>query len=213
MLVALFSAKGSPGVTTLALAAGAAATGGHLVAECDPAGGDLAARAELSVEARGLVSLAANARRGLGADVIGEHLCSVGPGVVTLLGPGDGARAATALAAAAGPLARAFAALDATVLADCGRWAPGSPATPLLAMADVVVVVLRAEPDQVDHARFAAATLARDAGALALAVVVAGGRWPGDQVSEALGIDVIATVEDDRRAALALARAANPARA
>ncbi len=68
-LIALFSDKGSPGVTTLALSLAAAWPRPVTVAECDPAGGDLALR--LTDEAGrprlhpdpGLLGLAAAARR------------------------------------------------------------------------------------------------------------------------------------------------------
>ena len=63
-LVALASAKGSPGVTTASLVFGALWPRQVLLAECDPAGGDVAIRMTAPAGAplgsdRGLVSLAA----------------------------------------------------------------------------------------------------------------------------------------------------------
>ena len=62
-MVALASAKGAPGVTTTAVALGAVWPRRVLVAECDPAGGDLAARFRLPPEPN-LVALGMAARHG-----------------------------------------------------------------------------------------------------------------------------------------------------
>ena len=77
-LVALASAKGSPGVTTAATVLAALWPRSVLLAECDPAGSDLVVRmtapggGALTAE-RGLVSLAAAGRKGLDDDVIMAH--------------------------------------------------------------------------------------------------------------------------------------------
>ena len=63
-IISVCSAKGSPGVTTLACALGAVwpAERRVMVAECDPSGGDIAARFGLSAK-RGMTSLILEARR------------------------------------------------------------------------------------------------------------------------------------------------------
>ena len=72
--IAFASAKGSPGVTTAvaALAATWPADRELVVAEVDPAGGDLVVRFDLATEP-GLVSLAAAGRRELGPDTLVAH--------------------------------------------------------------------------------------------------------------------------------------------
>ena len=103
MLVAVASAKGSPGVTTTARVLASVWPDEVLLADLDPAGGDVAllGRApggRVLDPDRGLLSLAADARRGLGADAVGHHvqqleggldvLCGVsGPDQVTGIGP------------------------------------------------------------------------------------------------------------------------------
>ena len=69
--IAFASAKGSPGVTTAvaALAATWPVDRELLVAEVDPAGGDLVVRFDLATEP-GLVSLAAAGRRELGPETL-----------------------------------------------------------------------------------------------------------------------------------------------
>lgn len=65
--VALCSAKGSPGVTTLACVLGAVwpTDRAIVVAECDPSGGDLAGRFGLSTRI-GMTSLVLTERQGAG---------------------------------------------------------------------------------------------------------------------------------------------------
>lgn len=205
MLWALVSAKGSPGLTTLAAAM---AVGGEaLVAELDPAGGDLAARAQVAHEPPGLMSLAAVARRGLAPDMVGEQVRTVGPGIPVLFGPPDAVRATAALTALGADLGRALPRLGGDVLADCGRWGPSSPTAEILAAAVTTVVVLRAEPDQVAHVHAvlpAMRTLSSDV------VVVAVARRhfrPVDDIARLLGIDVVGVVEHDADSATGLARA------
>ena len=90
-LVALASAKGSPGVTTASLVFGALWPRQVLLAECDPAGSDVAIRmtapggAALNSD-RGLVSLAAASRKGLGDEVILAHSQQLDGGLDVLLG-------------------------------------------------------------------------------------------------------------------------------
>lgn len=207
MLWALVSAKGSPGVTTLAAAAGVG--GEALVCELDPAGGDLAARVQVAHEPPGLVTLAAVARRGLAAEMVADQLRTVGPGVPVLFGPPDAARATAALAALGPALGRALAGLEGHVMADCGRWSPASPAAEILEAASATVVVLRAEPDQVAHVHAALPAL-RSRSAEVVAVVVSGRRRPPvDQVARVLGVEVIGVVEHDPDAAAGLPRAAS----
>ena len=65
-VVAIVGAKHSPGATTLAVALASAAPVDQraLVVEADPAGGDIAARAGMSLDP-GLLTLAAAGRRGV----------------------------------------------------------------------------------------------------------------------------------------------------
>ncbi len=151
-VIALFSDKGSPGVTTLALTLAAAWPGPVTIAECDPAGGDLAlrltdeaGRPQLAADP-GLLTLAVAARRNP-TPALDEHTRPV-PGLPTvsvvtgLSTPEQGAGIAelwpSIATALAGPGPR-------DVLADLGRLHPGSPAHPIVAVADVLVGVARGD--------------------------------------------------------------------
>ena len=204
---ALVSAKGSPWVTTFGLAAVAALDPGEgLLAELDPAGGDIAIRAHSAYEAPGLMALAAAGRRGMTPELIAEFERSIGPGLAVLLGPTDGAQATAALASTGPIVAGALAGRPGTVFADCGRYSPSSPAAPVLAASEATVLVLRPEPGEVEHARCLLPTLrtvARDV------VVVVAGRKPckASEVAELLGVEVVGVIEHDARTAMGLAQA------
>jgi len=77
-LIAVAADKGAPGVTTTALALAAVWPRPVLLAECDPAGGDLVYRLPAADggrldQRRGLLSLAVAARRGLQPHQAWEH--------------------------------------------------------------------------------------------------------------------------------------------
>lgn len=204
MLFALLSAKGSPGVTTLAAAA---AVGGEaLMLELDPAGGDLAARAQVAHEPPGLMSLAAVARRGVVPEMVVDQTRTVGPGIPVLFGPPDAARATAVLTTLGPDLSRALALIGGDVLADCGRWSSSSPTGGVVAAAATTVVVLRAEPDQVAHIHAVLPTLRALSSDVVVAVVAGRQPWAVDDVAQALGIDAIGVVERDPETAAGLVR-------
>ncbi|MEU9023222.1 hypothetical protein [Actinomadura sp. NPDC048394] len=178
-LIALAADKGAPGVTTAAVALGAVWPRPVLVAECDQAGGDLVYRLPAAAPdggagrqgggdggmlnpARGLLSLAATARRGLRPDQIAEHCQRLVGGLDVLVGLTN-AEQAQAMTWLWGPLGRAFAGLGPVdVIADCGRLGAGTPLTELLREADLVVLLTRATLEQVAHLRERVAALAAE---------------------------------------------------
>ncbi|MCP2335434.1 hypothetical protein [Actinomadura rupiterrae] len=162
-LIALAADKGAPGVTTAAVALGAVWPRPVLVAECDQAGGDLVYRlpadpgtsdgSAMLNPSRGLLSLAATARRGLRPDQIAEHCQRLVGGLDVLVGLTN-AEQAQGMTWLWTPLARAFRGLqEVDVLADCGRLGAGSPLNDLLREADMVVLLTRATLEQVAHLR------------------------------------------------------------
>src|SRR2546429_3663151 len=87
-LVAIASDKGAPGVTTASVVLAAVWPRPVLLAECDPAGGDLlyrflAADGRLD-PGRGLLSLAVAARRGLRPEQVWEHTQTLRGGLAVL---------------------------------------------------------------------------------------------------------------------------------
>jgi MinD-like ATPase involved in chromosome partitioning or flagellar assembly len=159
-LISLVSAKGAPGTTTTALALAALWPRPVLLADCDPAGGDVALRmpgesGEPLDRDRGLLSLAAVSRRGLTGTQVREHVQRVQGGLDVL----SGVRSPEQAAASAhlwASLGSALDAMEVDVLADCGR-VGGDSATlvqlPVLRSSRLVVFVTRPETAAVVHLR------------------------------------------------------------
>jgi hypothetical protein len=157
-LIAVAADKGAPGVTTTALALAAVWPRPVLLAECDPAGGDLAFRfpgadGERLDPRRGLLSLAVAARRGLQPGQVWEHIQKLYGGIDVLVGVTN-ADQGTGLSMFWGQLGRALAGVpQADVIADCGRLGTDGPATDLLAEASEVLLLTRAEVGEVIRLR------------------------------------------------------------
>jgi hypothetical protein len=213
--VAFASAKASPGVTTTvaALAATWPRDRDLVIAELDPAGGDLGARFDLATEP-GLVTLAAAGRRELDRSTFVGHtqpLPFAGPprassddaGAVgrVLVGPVAADQAGAALAALRGGLPGVLASLNADVLVDCGRLDPGSPAHDVVTEADLLVVVARPVVAEVHHLAARLSTLRPRA----VSLLLIGDRpYSVAEVADAVGASPLGTLPVDNRAAAAL---------
>ena len=168
-LIALAADKGSPGVTTAAVALAAVWPRRVLVAETDPAGGDLVYRSAAAHGGplnpnTGMLSIAATARRGLVPDQLWDHTQPLSGGLEVLVGLGISEQAA-GLVGIWPTLGRAFAQLadspqaPADVIADCGRIAGDSPAIELFPHANLVLLISRTEPEAIARVRDRAAAL------------------------------------------------------
>ncbi|HEY4464541.1 MAG TPA: hypothetical protein VGN41_17875 [Streptosporangiaceae bacterium] len=147
-LIAIAADKGAPGVTTTALALAAVWPRPVLLAECDPAGGDMVYRLPAAGGGRldprrGLLSLAVAARRGLQPHQAWEHTQKLNGGLDILAGVTNAEQAA-GLNLLWGPVGRVLAAnSQADVIADCGRLGVDGPHYDLLAEAALIVLVTR----------------------------------------------------------------------
>ena len=214
-LLALASAKGSPGVSTAALALAAVWPPERqvILAEADPAGSALAPRFGLPYE-RGVASLAPASRHRFLAAEVGEHLqrLPIGagrPDVAALVGVRAGEQGRV-LGRFWDGFAAAMAAEDAgggpDVIADCGRLGPDSPALGVVTAAHLTLLVVRPDVEGVVAAQLRASAL-HDAGLEPerLGVVVVGEK-PYDRgaVAEALDVPVVAVLASDPRMAAVL---------
>jgi hypothetical protein len=164
-LITIAADKGAPGVTTAALALAATWPRPVLLAECDPAGGDLVYRfpapggGHLDPR-RGLLSLAVVARRGMQPRQLWEHAQKLHGGLDVLAGVTNAEQGA-GLSLLWGPIGKALAALpEADVIADCGRLGADGPLYDLLVEATTVLLVTRAEVGDVVRLRDRAAAFA-----------------------------------------------------
>ena len=159
MLISMLSLKGSPGVTTFAVALAARwpDPARPVVVEADPAGGDLGPRFSLAASP-GLVSLAAAARSGTQPDLARDHTQQLPGGLAVVPAPPDAEQTHAALAALltdpgrGARMLRSLADVEgALVIVDCGRVAPDSPVLPVLQVADAVLLLTRAHADDLAH--------------------------------------------------------------
>ncbi|RHW28808.1 hypothetical protein D0Z08_02900 [Nocardioides immobilis] len=145
-VIACASAKGSPGVSTTAAALALCWPAPVVLADVDPAGGDVLWRNRTTAGGpldpdRGLLSLGAAVRRGAAQADLTEHLQPTALGIDVLVGVSSPDQLA-GLGAAWGQLPAVFAQHRTDVIVDCGRIVPGSSALPVFAGADVVVMVV-----------------------------------------------------------------------
>lgn len=146
MMITVCSIKGTVGVSTVALglAAAAAETGVSWLVEADPSGGVLAGVCPGLAVSPTLESVTLD-RVSVTGDVLAGAAQRLGAVQVVLL-PSEPWRARVCLADPRSLWFDALGELPGSVVVDVGRIYPGSPAWPLLRMADVVVVVAAPSP-------------------------------------------------------------------
>lgn len=164
-LIALAADKGAPGVTTASLALAAVWPRPVLLAEADPAGGDLVYRLPAADGGRldprrGLLSLAVAARRGIQPAQVWEHTQKLNGGLDILTGVGN-VEQAGGLQLLWGKIGQVLAGIgDLDVVADCGRLDTDGPFHDLLGHASAVVLVARPNLEGVVRLRHRAAQVA-----------------------------------------------------
>ena len=203
-IIALTSAKSSPGVTTAAVALAGVWGARVAIAECDPFGGAIAARFGLS-PTPGLLSLASHARHRMRAEQLWSHLQRLPPGGVPVLVGVQMLEQARALGRVWTLLPPALAGLGVDVLADCGRLLPGGPAEPVLEAADLVLVLARPTVDDIAQLEVRLAAFEETGSATAVVLV---GEVPYDRrtvagrlAADGLRAPVLGVLADDPEAA------------
>ncbi len=218
-IIALASAKGSPGVTTTALALTLTWSSPVIVAECDTSGGSVLPgflRGQLGSD-RGLMPLAAAELRteSLATD-FWRHLVDFDPpGQQRLLLPGISEPAqAGSLAPIWARLATFFTGLairhNYDVIADCGRLSTVHPPTPVLHAADIVLLAVRPELPSISAAAAALRSLRtmlseHGTGPETLGLAVVGeGTYSAGEIGKQLAVPVMLDLPFDDRSARAL---------
>jgi MinD-like ATPase involved in chromosome partitioning or flagellar assembly len=214
-LFALASLKGAPGTTTLAclVAATWPLDRRVVVAECDPFGGDLAARFELSTT-KGCLSLATAARRDPASVDIDPHVQRLPGGLEVLVG-GSSSEMALAQSVTRANVNQAVisAARDVDVVADLGRLAaPYDECRQLLQTADAVGVLIGPDPASIAHAVSQRELLEDLCGERISLIIVGRGTYRVRDVETRTGIRVSAEVPHDPVAAAVASGASNGSR-
>jgi hypothetical protein len=223
-VIAVCSAKRSPGATVSALAFTLSWSRRLILAECDPAGGDIAAGflREVPLADRGLAQLGASLRRRRLAEDLWTQLVDLAPckdtELTRLVLPGltEPAQART-WAEQYDPgqptgweqLAQLFRSLETgtsgyDVIADCGRLAAAHPPTAVLAAADVVLLVLRPDLPSIRSSAAALAALHRAGTGPVGLVTVGDGAYSAKECASELRTPLVAALPDDPSAAAVL---------
>jgi hypothetical protein len=199
--VALASFKHSPGVTTAALALGVAAGEDAVVIEADPSGGDIAARAGLTVEP-GIITLAAAARHAGTRLDLDAHVQHVPAGAAVLVSPSapDLARAALGTI---GP--RLTAAVDGRLgFFDLGRIDDLASATERAPGADLVLLLAEPTVAGVEHLRARLADAPEPRAPRIAALLIGDRPYRPAEVEATLGMPVVGALAVDPRGVAAL---------
>lgn len=205
-VIAFASVKGAPGVTTTASLVGATWPEGRpvVLAECDPAGGDLAARFALST-VLGWASFRAEQRRSEAPVALTEHVQRLPGGLEVLVGTRRSAMDAERWPIA-GLLASASASADGPVdvLADVGRLPTGPEESDGWSdHAGALVIVVRSDAASVMQVRDAGPRILARWGELAALVVIGSGRHSPGEIERFTGIPVLGAIPYDPVAAAA----------
>ncbi|MGK2957956.1 MAG: hypothetical protein ACSLFB_06085 [Acidimicrobiales bacterium] len=213
-LLAVGSAKASPGASTLALALAAtwpreSASEAWLL-EADPDGGSIAALRTLRHDP-GLMSLATS--RDMDLDAIRAHVQMLDTDLGVLIGHASADQATAVIAAVVARLAPWAAAQPSLqVIADLGRVSPKSPAIGFARAADAVLLVLRPQIEEVVHVAHRAQAL-RDAGCTTGLVLIGERPYGPAEVAEAAQCEVFGVIADDPRGASILRGQPGPTKA
>lgn len=214
-LISVVSLKGSPGVTTAALALATVwPAQRRLLAELDPAGGDLGVRLALPTGG-GLAGLATATRRPESRQSVWPFAHELAGGLWVLPAPPGAEQASACLRtlAAAGVLHRLAAdaaAGDAVVIADCGRLDPGSLCERAGVLAGVVLVVVRPHLSDLAHVAGRLDAIKQQADMTGLVLIAGAGlphadpAYPPEEVSQALNAPVLGSLPADPRGAAVL---------
>ena len=214
MLIALVSAKGSPGVTTAALALAAAWPRQACVLDADPCGGDV--RVGIGGGAwpagRGLTELVVQSRAGLTEELLADHLhrpADHSPPVMA--GLGCIGQASGVPWDRIGPFLARLQGGD--VVADCGRYLFADGVVPLLAAADLVVLVAGSSLRSARAASRTAPLLRGGAGADPVVVVSRpGAPYSAREISDSCELTLAGVLGDDPRSAAVWSDGVPPAR-
>lgn len=203
MLLGLVSAKGSPGVTTTALAFAAVAADG-LVVELDPSGGSIECWTGATGEP-GLTRVASGLRRSAGHDAVVDHVVEAPHGVRAILAPTAGTFAESTVAMTRDRLASALRDLHGTtVVLDGGRWSRSQPTAHRVAACDLVAIVCAPTVDGVEAARWLVEPLQAEVAGRLVVLLVGERPYPASEVASAIGVPTVGALAWDPRGVASL---------
>lgn len=198
MLIGLVSAKGSPGVTTAALALTAVAEDALLV-ELDPSGGSIESWTGAGGDP-GLVRVVSGLRRSAGSEAVVEHVVTVPPGVRSILAPTAGPYAESAVAMSRDRLLPSLRDLDGVAsILDLGRWSRSQETAHRVSGCEVIGVVCAPTIDGVEAARWLVEPLQREGSGQVVVVLAGQHPYQATEVAVAMGVPTVGALAWDPR--------------
>lgn len=201
-IIAVGSAKASPGATSLSVGLGlswAPTTGRKAVLiEADGDGGVLAARYGLALNPS-LVELSGAARHELTIDRLQSNCQLLAGQLPCLVAPGCGETTSRVLAAMAGRLGEDLGRVDEIdVVADIGRIRANSPAVEFIKRCDLLILVVR--PEFAQLVPFVHQARRMTASRIPTTLVCIGSRpYPPTEMAKASGLDLLGVMAHDAR--------------
>lgn len=203
MLLGLVSAKGSPGVSTAALALTAVAGDSGLFVELDPSGGSVECWTGATGEP-GLIRVANGLRRAIDPKSLLAHAVAAPTGVRSVLAPTAGGLAESTIAMTGDRLVPALAELEAMVVVDGGRWSRSQPTARRVAGCDVIGVVCAPTVEGVEAARWLIDPLRSTVVGPVVLVLVGDRPYSPPEVAAVVGVPVLGVLAWDARGVNAL---------
>lgn len=197
MVVAVVSAKGSPGVTSAALALTAVADSGLLV-ELDPSGGSVECWTG-AVGEPGLIRVASGLRRSVDPEQLLGHAVEVPPGGWSVLAPTAGGLAESTISNLGARLVSALAGWDRTVVVDAGRWSPSQATAERIRGCEAVAVVCAPTVEGTEAARWLVDPLEAVATGPVVLLPVGDRPYGPEEVAAAVGVPVAGPLAWDPR--------------
>ncbi len=203
MILGLVSAKGSPGVTSIALALAARAGEHATLVEFDPSGGSIECWTGAPHEP-GLSRVASSLRRSVDAEAVAIGVRQIPNGIRVVHAPTSGSVAESTIAAIGERLTVALADEESLVVVDAGRWCRSQVTARRVSGCDVIAIVCQPTLAGVEAARALIDPIEAVTGLWPMLVLVGDRPYSPAEVAAATGLGVLGCVPWDPRSLNAL---------
>ena len=203
MILGLVSAKGSPGVTSTALALAARAGEGAVMVEFDPSGGSIECWTGTPHEP-GLSRVASSLRRSIDPEAVSIGIRQIPNGIAVVHAPTAGSVAESTIAAIGERLTGAFEDVDTLVVIDAGRWCRSQLTARRIIGCDVIAIVCQPTLAGVEAARALVDPIEAVTRQRPVLLLVGERPYTAAEVATATGVDALGWLPWDARSLNAL---------
>lgn len=198
MILGLVSAKGSPGVTSTALALTARAGDSAVMVEFDPSGGSIECWTGTPHEP-GLSRVASSLRRSVDPEAVSIGVRQIPNGIAVVHAPTAGSVAESTIAAIGERMTVAFDDVDTLVVLDAGRWCRSQLTARRINGCDVIAIVCQPTLGGVEAARALVDPIEAVTGQQPVLLLVGDRPYSAAEVAAATGLDVLGLLPFDPR--------------